>query len=250
MKLAYEPLLALQRDLYRIPPGRERFDAYVRAMTGPERKDIKLPLMAMNPMAKDHVPELLDKYLALGTERIAAEAVAEAAVEVREAGADFHVCLVLADDARGKWTNRCTTEFDHCFRSDATSCRGWLVGLLWSSEAPSERLIRGEIRAVVHRAAYQTIHGRAKSLGEMLRQEGAVLRRAGPVRGEDQVPEPEASRSAAILRAHLQATDMPTLIGAFFGDDAARSLGYPPLGLPDRGGFAAAWRLDAAQPAT
>ena len=48
-------------------------------MTDAETGDLALPLVAMNPMGKDHVPALIDGYLALDAERIAADAVAEAA---------------------------------------------------------------------------------------------------------------------------------------------------------------------------
>lgn len=51
MRLTYTPLLQTQRDLYDLPRGRERFDAYLQAMRGSLADDISLPLSAMNPMA-------------------------------------------------------------------------------------------------------------------------------------------------------------------------------------------------------
>lgn len=50
MKLEFVPLLQVQRDLYRMPRGMERFRAYIQTMVDPETKDLQLPLVAMNPM--------------------------------------------------------------------------------------------------------------------------------------------------------------------------------------------------------
>ena len=60
MRLDYVPLLKIQRDLYELPRGFERFREYLRTMTDPESGDLKFPLVAMNPMGKDHVTALLD----------------------------------------------------------------------------------------------------------------------------------------------------------------------------------------------
>ena len=68
MKLSLLPLLQIQRDLYAMPRGMERFREYIKAMTDPETGDLSLPLVAMNPMGKDHVPALIDEYIALGAE--------------------------------------------------------------------------------------------------------------------------------------------------------------------------------------
>ena len=84
MKLSFLPLLQIQRDLYAMPRGMERFREYIKTMTDPETGDLALPLVAMNPMGKDHVPALIDEYIALGAERIASDADAiEAAREGR-----------------------------------------------------------------------------------------------------------------------------------------------------------------------
>ena len=48
-----------------------------------------------------------------------------------------------------------------------------------------------------------------------------------------------------VLAPLLDADDKPTLVAALFGDDAARDLGYTPLGLSRNAGLALA-RADAA----
>ena len=55
-----------------MPRGMERFREYIKTMTDAETGDLALPLVAMNPMGKDHIPALIDEYIALGAETIAA----------------------------------------------------------------------------------------------------------------------------------------------------------------------------------
>ena len=81
---------------------------------------------------------MIDEYLALDAERVAAEATAEAAPHVTRRGdASVPVCLVVSDNLKGGWTNRYTSEFGHRIEGAAITRRGWLVGLLWTSEPPS-----------------------------------------------------------------------------------------------------------------
>ena len=124
MKLSLLPLLQIQRDLYALPRGFARFREYIKTMTDPETGDLALPLVAMNPMGKEHVPALIDQYIALDAETIAQEAI-----DVWKAGAlapasatakavafqtqDYKVALVVSDDLKGGWTNRWASEFGH-----------------------------------------------------------------------------------------------------------------------------------------
>jgi hypothetical protein len=64
------------------------------------------------------------------------------------------------------------------------------------------------------------------------------MHRAGcqwPVLDQEEI---EYTREA--IRLHLDARDMPTAITCLFGDVAARSLGFPCLGLSNRAGLALA----------
>ena len=51
MKLELTPLLHVQRELYRVARGFERFRAYLQTMTG-GTDDLVLPLVALNPMGQ------------------------------------------------------------------------------------------------------------------------------------------------------------------------------------------------------
>jgi hypothetical protein len=235
MKLTLRPLLEIQRSLYAMPRGWERFDAYVKTMTG-GTDDLVLPLGLMNPMGKDHVPALIDAYLALGAERIAADAVAEAERRL-PFGVGLQFALVVGDDLHGGWTHRTTSEMSRRIEKSAELARGWAVVPLWTSEPPSAARVREDTLATAARTAWMLVRGAPRTLGEILLQEGWVARFSGAAQWLDAE---ELAYSRAVLRPLLPATDLPTQLAALYGDEAARVLGHTPLGLSPRAGFAVA----------
>src|SRR6516162_2553559 len=106
MDLEYVPLLQIQRDLYSLPRGMDRFRAYLRTMVDARTGDLELPLVAMNPMGKDHVPALLDRLLELQADDIGAMAAVTEHEHLKDEPGQYKVGLVIADDAHGGWTNR------------------------------------------------------------------------------------------------------------------------------------------------
>ena len=177
MTLEYMSLLQVQRDLYAMPRDRTRFDAYIRTMTGGTH-DLELPLSAMNPMGKEHVPALLDMNQAADTDAQVARAVKAHEPGLADSPGSFRVCLVIADDLKGGWTNRYTTEFSHRFESRAMLRRGWVVGLLWTSEPASAAAAVLEVLVSVYRAVWLARHDHPRTLREMLAQEGWAMAQA------------------------------------------------------------------------
>jgi hypothetical protein len=235
MTLTYVPLLGVQRELYAMPRGMERFREYIKTMTDAETGDLALPLVAMNPMGKDHVPALIDDYLALGAEQIAEDAVKQAGAL---AVADFKVALVVSDDLKGGWTNRWASEFSHRLESAAIHKRGWLVGILWTSEPASAQNVHDAVLTSIYRAEYLQTHAAPRTLGEMLDQEGYAMARAGCT--TPQLDDDDLAYTRSVIAPQLGATDRATVIACLFGDPAAKALGYPPQGLSERAGLAMA----------
>lgn len=223
-----------------MPRGVERFREYIKTMTDPETGDLVLPLVAMNPMGKDHVPALIDEYLGLGAERIASEAVAGAAANLSR---DFKVCLVVSDDLKGGWTNRWASEYGHRIEGAAITRRGWLTAILWTSEPASADRVREEVLTQIYRAEYLQTHPAPATLGEMLAQEGYATSRAGCT--TPALDPEDLAYTRGVIAPHVQATDRATVMACLFGDTAANALGYSPQGLSDRAGFALA--LDDAR---
>ena len=101
MELEFIPLLQVQRDLYRLPRGIERFRAYLRTMLDANTGDLELPLVAMNPMGKEHIPALLDRLLELQADEVGDAATASAREQLKDEPGRFRVGLVVVDDAHG-----------------------------------------------------------------------------------------------------------------------------------------------------
>lgn len=241
MNFEFVPLLQLQRDLLSIPRGWARFQEYLRVILKEDRSDIRLPPLAiMNPMGKEHVSALLDTLLAIGAEDAAANALGEASTQLAGVPGTFKVGLVVADDVMGGWTNRYTAEFSHRFEGQGQRKRGWLAGVLWASDPPSLQGVRQEVLAAVYRASYIQQYGEARTLREMLAQEGYVMSRAGCLKPA--LDAGDLCYTREIIAPHLDAQDRPTIIACLFGDTAAAALGYTPQGLSERAGLALALR--------
>lgn len=276
MSLTFIPLLAQQRDLYRLPRGMDRFRAYLKSMVNATGDDLEIPpLVAMNPMARDHVPRLLDEYIALAADQAAADTLAAATPQLvaldddqadccgrspdRATPADqrsprpanapapldgYHVSLVVLDDLQGGWTNRHVCEYQFRFgASDRTGERAikrsrWLTAPLWSSDPASVEAARQSALLTALRANWRHHHGPPKTIRHRLAQEGACLLAAGCTTPTLDLEEIEYTRY--VIEPHLEATDMPTTIACFFGDTPAKSLGFPTLGLSTNAGLALA----------
>lgn len=239
MKLEFVRLLQLQRDLHNIPRGWERFSRYLETMLNAEASDIELlPFAIVNPMGKEHVCEMLDTLLTMDASAIAAGAIANLDDRFEDLPGTFKVGLVLVDDRMGGWTNRYTTEFSTRFEIQPNLKWGWLSAVLWTSETPSPQTVRQETLAAVYRAVYVRRHGFARTLQEMLHQEGYVMAMADC--REPYLEAEDIAYTREVLAPLLQSRDYPIAIAGLFGDRAARALGYPPMGLSDRAGFALA----------
>jgi hypothetical protein len=246
VKLEYMPLFQVQRKLQGLPRDPERFRQYLRAIRAPEGNTLELPsLIAMNPMGKEHVTNLLDALVALDADGIAASATAEASARLEDTPGECKITLVIADDLKGGWTNRYANEFTHRFECGGTTGvlprwleHFWITGLLWSSEPASEQAVREAILTAAYRTAYIQRHGPARTLRQRLVQEGAVMAMAGcsdPVFDSEEI-----AYTREVLTPFLEAEDMRTCIECLFGDVASGTLGFTPRGLSRCAGLALA----------
>jgi hypothetical protein len=258
MNLDYIPLLRVMRELHDIPRGQppgfngmKRFRQYLRTIfPHDETADQLLPLLLMNPLAKDHVTAQLDALLAMDADGIGARVAAEASARLTDVPGDFKAGLVVADDLLGGGTNRYDYKFTLRFGPDHLRSRSrppgrprwlrhlWVMGLLWSSEAPTERAVREAVLTAAYRMAYWQRHGPARTLRGMLAQEGQVMALAGctgPVLDAEDI-----AYTREVLIPYLDADDMRTCIECLFGDAPGRTLGFTPRGLSPWAGLALA----------
>ena len=232
MSFSHIPLLQIQRDLYDLPRGGARFERYIELMT--EGTDEMLPLSVMNPVGKAHVARTLDALLELGAEGIAAQAVEDAARRL-EPHVTWRHAFVVADDARGGWTDRYLTELIHRSDVHAEAVKRWTVTLLWTSEQVTRERVREEVAAQLYRTYRQARSGAPQTLQAWLAQEGAALAFAGVAPWLDA---DDIAYSLEVITPYLSSTQTPVICAGLYGDRAATSVGYPALGLSERAGFA------------
>jgi hypothetical protein len=245
MHIKHIPLLKIQLELHEKPRDMARFWDYLRTIFGgdvSEENDIPqlVPLIAMNPMGRTHVNERLMQWLALGAEEIAAAAVADAQAKLSLTFADvqddYQHGLVIIDDLGGAWSNRFVGETGRVAEVKLNKYR-WFSSGIFVSSTPTPTLVRQNVLSGIYRTLYLDRHGAPKSLRQMMAQEGQVGVFAGI---PPQIDVDDLDYSREVLQPYLDSEDYPTCMAALFGDEAARTLGYPPLGLSAYAGIAVA----------
>jgi hypothetical protein len=236
LELELLPLLHVQRELYAMPRNMDRFNAYLKRMTGSSEDDIDLPpLVMMNPMGKEHCLAAVDHLIAIGAEAAAAQALNEARERLAGVAGAFKVSLVLADDRLGGWTNRTFAGFAARFPTqDALLKRPFITVPCWTSEAWTADDARLHTLVQVRRVAFVMQQGTPITLRDRMAQEGEALAFAGLTALT--LPDDELSYSREVIAPHLDATDQPTVFACLFGDEAASEAGYPQMGLSKNAG--------------
>lgn len=252
MQVKYVPLLPEMQRLYRQPRTMNRFRDYLRTMLDPQGDDVALPpLGAVNPMAREHLLASVEALLDCGADALARGAAEEAASAFADLPLELPVSLVVLDDLHGGWTNRAAYELELRRVSDPRQLsppqarRCWTSAVLWSSEPPTPQRVVSAASTAVYRAGYVRRHGAARTLRELLTQEGWVLNLAG---GDLSALEPEEFAWTQQVVAELAASaDPAVLIACLCGDALAATLGHAGLGLAPWAGLR--WALHAARTA-
>ncbi len=234
MKLEFVATLEKLLEVYRVPIGQARFDAYIAATVGgaQSRADLALlPLVSANPMAKADVHAALETWLELGVD-MATQKIVQSLTPVWSLDVAYKVGLTLLDDQKGGWTNRFLNDWE--FRFPSKTNPDWIVVPLWVSETPSFEILEVAIRAAVARVIWQLQHGLPQTLLEMLYQEGFAQSFAGlkPTLETD-----DLEYSRMVIAPFLQSVEKPVQFACLFGDAAAREVGYMALGLSAFAGF-------------
>lgn len=106
MKFTYMPILDDMIALYQRPRTIEgRFDIYLKMIRGEKKGDMELPLAFFNPMAKEHVLEILLKLKEIDFEKLITDLCSSFSTD----GPEIKIYFNLADDVGGAWTTREST---------------------------------------------------------------------------------------------------------------------------------------------
>jgi hypothetical protein len=248
MKLLPHPIIEECRAIYELQDPMERFSTYIDLMT--KKHGELLPLGDFSPMGKRQ-KDFLKKLVEIKAENIVRDACALVSQEI-PSDSVFRVMLVAVDEPKNGWTQRYLTDADSRFSDKvATLPRKYLVGKfdrwvtvnLWTVDdlvnpiEITEAIVTRLTRAAIFRAYHQKIKGFPLTLAETLRQEGAALNFAGE---KISLPDLDVEISKSIIKQYLNTEDFTIIFAAMYGDAAAESVGYTPLGLKSMAGFAVA----------
>ena len=252
MKIELIPILAKLRAIYDQPGAMDRYNQYVKLMT--EDYGELLPLGDFSPMGlkqKQYLSELID----LGAEDFGEEICATTSTELTLAN-NYRLMLVVLDEPRNGWTQRYLTEASwriNALPSLGATGRGlpddrrqWVPVQLWTTNdsleysPPSFEYLKQQIRAAIFRAQWKAANGVPLTLLELLNQEGAAMKFSGE---EVAISKINLENIKQTLISLYPATAFPILFSAMYGDDASQTVGYTPVGVPSRGGFAFARSL-------
>ncbi len=235
MKLEFVPILEIAKVFYQVPIGTERFDAYIKAMGAYNDNIALVPMVGMNPMAKQHVNEKVDELIALELEEKIRDELPNLERHFTDVSGRFKVGICVSDDVKGGWTNRYLNDYkSRFFEVSAIQKRPWITVILWVSEMYTLGKLRALLQAQVFRTVYRLKTGEAKTLLEHMTQEGQVLAFA---ENTVTLEFDDLEYSREVIKPHFESTHFSTIFACLYGDEAAKSVGYPALGLSRNAGF-------------
>lgn len=228
MPFLLSPIIDTMIGLYEKPRSMERFNEYIKLLTGNAKDDLVVPIGNFNPMGKEHVAENLLKLKALKAEEIMNDVLS--GINRQTNTRDLRVSLALADDLKGAWTNKYTTDYDSKFKLNALVTRNFCTPLFWTSEDYSEELIRSRTLEYCFRTIYWLDSPKPKTLEDHIRQEKFVAQKS--FRGQvSQECNTETLHAFYIANKDSERYDI--IFNFLYGDNACKELAYPSYGIPD-----------------
>jgi hypothetical protein len=224
------PIIETMLRLYAQPRSPDRFQEYLSLLQGDTKGDLAVPIGGFNPMAKEHVAEQLQALQQLGAEDIMQRTIHSLDTRSFSAKNDqtYKVALNLADDLKGGWTNRHTTDYDSKFRFHGMFHRNFCIPYFWTSELHTPELIARRTAEYVFRTVYWQQHPKPKTLKEHVLQEVFVAKQTRHF-------------STPILtmphdleewyHTHADTEDYHRIFNFFYGDSACRALHFPETGI-------------------
>jgi hypothetical protein len=218
------PIIDTMVEFYSVPPSIERFNKYLSILEGQTKGELEVPIAAYNPMAKEHVRERLLELKELHAEDLIVETLAGFNQEFKNLNPEITlgVCLNLADDLYGGWTNRITTDYQSKFQINALVKRSFCTPHFWTSEAFSKELIISRTEEYVFNTLYFLEHGKPVTLNDHSQQLKFVLGKLG---------EKSPICSLKHFEKFKSSEDYSVIINFLYGDETAIELGFKSLGV-------------------
>jgi hypothetical protein len=224
-KMTFEllPILNTMIALYQKPLSSDRFQEYLKILSGFSKDDLVTPIGGFNPMAKGHVLDKLNELKNLNVEAIMQDVLMDFNQKKwLKNEKTIKVAFNLCDDLKGGWTNRYTTDFDSKFNFNALLKRQFCTPIFWSSEPYNVDLIQK--RTLQY--ALRTVHWMQKPLPTTLReyveQEQFVAHNCLPF---SDIPQLKTLNDFYIK--HSESNSYHLIFNFFYGNEASELLGFP-----------------------
>ncbi|MFC5048841.1 hypothetical protein [Aquimarina hainanensis] len=186
-------------------------------------------------MAKPHLLQKIKELQLLGAEDVIATTLSNLTPINTSSKHPIQVALNIADDEKGGWTNRYTTDFDSKFNINALVTRNFCTPYFWSSEIYTKRLIEERTLEYVYRTLYWRLNGKPRSLEEHVQQERYVYKHTNSIRSLKEKNDDTFIKH--FYHTHKKEESYHLLFNFFYGDDISSSLGYPTHGIKNTNGF-------------
>lgn len=237
MKFEIYPIINTMLDLYEKPRTVERFKEYLKTLQGSSKGDLVVPISGFNPMAKEHVSQKLKELQNLNAEAILLDVLTEINKDIKNfnGNATFKVALNLADDKKGGWTNKHTTDYDSKFKINALIERGFCTPYFWTSELFSIETITQRIREYVYRTLFWIQNGKIKTLKDHLNQERFVAQKTNCTHSN--FSKSDITFLKEYYENHKNKDDYNIIFNFMYGDDICNTLSYPTFGITKLTGF-------------
>ncbi len=236
MKFKNIPVLSFIEDLYNEPISSERFKTYISKLQGETKGDLDLPIGGFNPMAKEHVLQKIKELKNINAEKLIKEVTENLNTKYENQNSEvIKIVLNLADDLKGGWTNRYTTDFDSKFKLNALVTRKFCTPYFWTSENYNAAIIKQRTLEYVYRTIFWLNNSKIQTLEDYVNQEIFVKQRTTSIIQIDKDKKYDFIK--VFYEEHKEKGDYSILFNFFYGDHASASLNYPQYGIKDVNGF-------------
>ncbi len=215
------PILDTMLALYEMPAGSARFEKYLSLLQGGKKGDLALPIGNYNPMAKPFILNYIKQLQALNIEN-----EIEFFIQSKQVNTPQEVAVVLniADDLKGGWTNRFTTDYSSRFGTSALLKRNFCTPIVWTSEEPELASILKVTERAIRRFLFQWERGIPKTLQEQVDQE---LFAYGKSPSELSLP----TEIQVFLDQEAKTESYHIIFPFFYGEEATAPLEMTTLGI-------------------
>ena len=226
------PVLDIMVNFYHKPAGIDRFWDYLKILKGDSKDDMEVPIPNFNPMGKEHVLNKLLELKELDVEEIIKDTLDKINKKFSVNNSiDINVVMTLADDLKGGWTNRHTTDYDSKFKINAYINRNFCIPVYWTSEEYDIHKIKRQTEEYCFRTLYWKKRNKPETLEEHIKQELFVNENCITSTNDNRLV--DFSFTDNFYKNNKNSTEHSKIFNFMYGDDACRELGYAEFGIKE-----------------